>query len=538
MSSPANIRALAVLPQAPGPSTPEKKRKITPSAAQSSPKRSLILVSPTAHASIQVDSSGRLSVSPFFAPKPLFPGDGARVSQEFELPNALSHPSSGPSQEQSLAWQSRHVLLPFDLRDESLNILENKEIRNLLFNIFPGTIEVGEARCRSYLYFDVKEMPKEPWPLTVGGLPITISARNATRGRGPLFPMTLLRWGNTAISICRHLDGIHGTVSDDDLRSVAAELYHEIRARSPEVHLIEVMFTSERLFYVVLGNETDMRVARILLPGRIANCTAGYFLDRELNRPAWAQRKARRDILPQPSRGIADDTAYDVLRPGVMVCSAKKTHAHPVHLRTTSGVMVKNSIGDRFITAASHGIGEEETIFQSITVDQKRLVGKAIHEITFTDVAIVKLNDDIQFVNELFENESGTVTQMTRLLGENQGDELKMTSMVFINSPFTGSMEGSIVMKSAKIEHEPPIHPAEESLRYVLYNWIFVGQVDGSEDPVGPHVPPDGTCGSIILDDQNRAVGFFQYYIGEGRWAGFCASVNASEVVRAGYRLA
>lgn len=70
----------------------------------------------------------------------------------------------------------------------------------------------------------------------------------------------------------------------------------------------------------------------------------------------------------------------------------------------------------------------------------------------------------------------------------------------------------------------------------MVYNWMYTGQVEGAGNGIAQ--PPDGTCGSPIWDDDGIVIGFFRYHIIEGQWAGFCASVSASEVVDAGYRLA
>ena len=462
------------------------------------------------------------------------------------IPSAIK--MSTPNKKRKLApfptQSSRHVLLPFDLRNQSLDILDDNEIRALLFGIFPGTTQVSEGRFRSYLSFTVNELPKEPWPLTVGGLPITINTK--TEGRGPLSPIGRLVWGRPAISVCQQWDGRSGPISGNELRSIAAELHREIRARRPDVRLVEVMFPCDRYFCLVLGNETDINAVRANLPGKIAKLPAAYINDGQLNRPRWTQRRERQNMEPEPepepSRGIEDDTPYNVLRPGVMLRSTKsRTDAHPAELRSTSGVMVKNASGHCFMTAASHGIGQDETVFQSHPGgNQKRVLGKAIHRISLTDVAIVRLNDDIPFENELFQADQGGSTRVTRLLGENQGDSQHVGSLVVLNSPFTGKLEGCVAMLSVKIERSEqlPVQQAkeeEDEVRYISYTWIYTGQAEGAANPI---IPADGTCGSVILDEGNRAVGFFQYHINQGLFAGMCASVSADEVVRAGYRLA
>ncbi|KAH7165849.1 hypothetical protein EDB81DRAFT_265495 [Dactylonectria macrodidyma] len=441
------------------------------------------------------------------------------------------------SQESSPARISRHLPFPVDLRDESIKIIEDKEVVKQLSNIFPGTTDIAEARFRSYLNFTVKQMPKEPWPLTVGGVPITICTH--TEGRGPLFPMNHLEIGRSANSICQNLDLREATISDQGLRSVAAELYQKIRSISPDVRLIEVIFASERVFYVVVGDETKLWSARNKLPGRIANCPAGYMHDHELNRPGWVYREARRNRLPEPPRGNENDGVSNVLRPGVIINSTKDlAEDHSTEPWTTSGVMVKDSAGHQYLTVASLGLGEEENVYQSLPGNQKRRIGKVVHEVPFTDVAMVELNDNFQFINETSEN-GGTATRIARLLGENPGDDFSMSAKVLINSHLTShSLEGNMTMKSAKIERGPPTPssgPTDDPVRYVVYSWVYIGQVD---DAKGPICPPYGTCGSVILDEENLVIGFFRYCIREGRWAGFCASVSASEVVEAGYQLA
>jgi hypothetical protein len=93
-------------------------------------------------------------------------------------PTVVKSPDARPSSEKQenaqAFWHQRHVLLPFNLHDLSNDIYKG-EVSNLLYHIFPTTINVAEARWRSHLIFQVEELPESPWPLTVGGLPFTIS---------------------------------------------------------------------------------------------------------------------------------------------------------------------------------------------------------------------------------------------------------------------------------------------------------------------------------------------------------------------------
>ncbi|KAF4125978.1 hypothetical protein GMORB2_1224 [Geosmithia morbida] len=386
------------------------------------------------------------------------------------LPQPLGTPSLVKKRgiSPSAALSSPKSTFGFNLRDEKLHILNNKSVRNLLFSIFPNTTEIGEDRARPFLHFTVNELPAEPWPLTVGGIPITLST--CTAGQGFPFSTKVSRRGNTSISIGQTLDGRNGALSSEDLRTVTAELLAYINGNHLKTDLVEVMFASDRFFYVVLGNDTDMSVARSRLPGKLAKCITGYIFDHEVNRPGWARQKSRRETLPQPFRGTKDDIAYYALRPGVMISSTNyMIHTHSVDVSTTSGVMVKNASGQRFMTAASRDIGEDGAILQTFPGDWKKPLGSAVQEICFTDVAFVQLNDDVLFSNELFENDSGVTNQMTTILGENEGNGIDLDEMVFIDSPFTGEMEGTIMMKLAKLERDTSFHATDASLSYIVY---------------------------------------------------------------------
>jgi hypothetical protein len=521
MSSSPSAVALVVTPSASAPATSANKRKITPSAEQSSSKRQMIITTPS-YSHHNTAEGTDISTDPFYAPKQLFPRGTARVPHAQPLPNTnASH----------VALHTRNILLPVDLRDPKVNPL-GKDVVPMLRGIFPGTTEIVVGMGNGYVHFKVKEMPKTPWPLTVGGIPITIGTDAV--GRGPLFPRAAL--GRPSLSICNDFNGSEG-FSNIEFRRLGAAVVTEFRKNSPDIRLVEIIFTMDRAFYIIVGNESNIGPAiRNKLPGRIAGCFTGYLHDREIHRPKWVDRKAKREIEPHPVMGVVDTTAYEVVRPGVMICSkALKDHGHPATYSTTSGVLVKNVVGNRFMTAAAHGIGENETVYQPLTDGEKKVLGRTVQEISFTDVSLVALEDGVEFINENFENSSGVVPRLTRLFGENPDGALLSFTPVYLNSPYTGNMEGSLVASSLKVECHPPIHPVEEAPSYVAYDWVYTGQVEGSGDTSAQ--PPNGTCGSAIWDDDGVVIGFYHYHIADGRFAGFAISVSASEVVKAGYCL-
>lgn len=305
----------------------------------------------------------------------------------------------------------------------------------------------------------------------------------------------------------------------------------------PSVELIEIIFTCERTFFLIVENNTNIGAMKRHMPGKLASCPAGYLRDRDVRRLEWADLKAKRRIEPVLALGIVETTAYEILRPGVVIYSnASKDHAHPASLSSTSGVLVKNAAGDDFLTGPSHEIGKDKTVYQDLGTGPRRLVGKgkAVQEISFTDISLIRLSEEVVFINETFENSFGVAPKFTSLFGEDHDCALDLRFSVYLNSPFFGDMEGTIMARSIKLERSS--HPGADRLRYVAYNWAYMGQPDeGEEDKINT---PDGRCGSAIWDDEGTVVGVFHYYIASGAWAGFCVSVSAVEVVRAGYKLA
>ncbi|KAI8945585.1 hypothetical protein F4801DRAFT_567822 [Xylaria longipes] len=504
MSSPTIVK-FPVSPTGSSPRTPSNKRRVTPSAEQSSPRRALIVT--TANRG-PLASQGKLFLKPFSAPKQLF---------------SHAHPSSRGQEDAKATWHQRHVLLPFNLRNLK-NDIHRGEVRDLLYHIFPKTTNVTEARWRSHLIFQVKELPESPWPLTVGGVPFTITSHD-NKGRALIFPRQIL--GNFEISICQHGYKVE-EFSDKELRKLGANVHSWFKKNLPETRMIELMLTSERTIYIVLEDHVNVSSLRVTLPGKIARCPVGYLTNRELHRPLWADLPAKRQVEPQPISGVIDNTVYDILRPGVLISSKMlKELGHPAVFSTTSGILVQNNSGNCFITVASHGIGDDGYIWQGD--HPGRSIGESVLEISFTDISLVKLKNDITFVNETFENNSGDSPSFTRLA---TSEDRFMFDDCFLNSPYTGNMEASIVSKSVKLQAST--HPTEDELRYVIYNWCYMGQTEGNEDRVRP---PDGTCGSAIWDDNGVITGFYHYYIQKGPWNGFSASVSASELVEAGYTL-
>ncbi|KAK0709346.1 hypothetical protein B0T26DRAFT_805084 [Lasiosphaeria miniovina] len=457
----SSLIGLSVTPSGSGslaPSTPGSKRKISPSAETSSPKHISVLVTPSKQPS-NVSPGAAFSTQPLFAPKQLFPHGEAKIARQY----THSHPPPPPWRqdgEKDAIWHKKHVLLLYNLRDLSINI-HTEEIQKLLCSIFPGAYNV--ARARSHLIFQLSRWPSPPWPLTVGGLPITLVIRDVltAEGRAFIFPRQI--FGNGSIPICSEAHYTNAaTFSDALLCRLRSDINaYFLKHAPPGVRMLELIHTCERAFYVVLDDH----------PG-----------------------------------------------------------APPAVFSTTSGVLVQNAAGDTFMTSASHGIGEGGTVWHADRPD--RTISETVVEIPFTDVSLLKLKDDVVFVNKIFETDAGAVPQFTRL--KTSTDELSYGSLCYLNSPYTGNMDAVLVANSIRYFETSP-YLTESQLAYNLYNWSYTGQKEGNE---GKFQPPDGTCGSVIWNDEGVITGFYHYHIEDGPWAGFALSASASAVVDAGYSLA
>ncbi|KAK0727804.1 hypothetical protein B0T26DRAFT_766477 [Lasiosphaeria miniovina] len=382
----------------------------------------------------------------------------------------------------------------------------------------------------SHLIFQLSRWPSPPWPLTVGGLPITLVVEDVltAEGRAFIFPRQI--FGNGTISICSEAHYTNAaTFSDVLLCRLGSDVNaYFLKHAPPGVRMLELIHTCERAFYVVLDDH--VKIPAKWMPGKIANRFVGYIHNQELRRPSWADLPAKREIQPQPMTGVINDTTYDVLRPGVLIRSKMlQDHAHPAVFSTTSGVLVQNVVGDTFITSASHRIGEGEMVWHANRPD--RIIGEAVVEISGTDVSLLKLKDDVVFINQTFETDAGAVPEFTRL--KTSTEELPLGSLCYLNSLYTGNMEAVLLASIRYFKTSPYL--AESQLAYNIYNWSYTGQEEGNE---GKLRPPDGTCGSVIWNDEGVITGFYHYHIEDGPWAGFALSASASAVVDAGYSLA
>ena len=89
--------------------------------------------------------------------------------------------------------------------------------------------------------------------------------------------------------------------------------------------------------------------------------------------------------------------------------------------------------------------------------------------------------------------------------------------IISMDNPYSGFCEGQIIALGAKM--------ADSGTRYIAHTWLILH--NGEE-------VMDESCGSAILDEQNKVVGFFRFKSNDGT-DGF--AVSATELREAGYEI-
>jgi hypothetical protein len=93
-------------------------------------------------------------------------------------------------------------------------------------------------------------------------------------------------------------------------------------------------------------------------------------------------------------------------------------------------------------------------------------------EITHTDVAMVKMHDDVLFVNETFESslEGIRPTQLQILVTV---DSLMPGNSVYMNSPFVGYSEGVCGPHTRnRIPHDDP--SSQPTFEWIKTHWCYI----------------------------------------------------------------
>ncbi|KAJ5609271.1 hypothetical protein N7528_009838 [Penicillium herquei] len=425
------------------------------------------------------------------------------------------HPRMKPEFEASLtdggnAPFPRQIILPFDLRQNPSKFLEPGS-RQLLLDVFPHIQNVEFDERVLVYHFD--QLPSKPWPKKIAGVPCFLTAD--PNERGPMIPIQHQSHSN--INLSNQLDLRDNEAAMGLIFDLVRDFFNKV-----EIPITEIQFWGH-IIIIVLENEGEKDKTLKAVPKSIAKCKCFYLFESIMGRP--------RNLSARPLKEASiekDDSTYQTMRPGVMISSGK----HPIEgheMLTSSGVLVKDRIGNEYMTVAAHG-------FPGYPFDGNvyhphfpgTVVGEVIMEISHTDVALVKLTEGIEFINEPFENTLVPIPPF-KLAEFARAVETRIGDNVFLDSPFSGFVEGTRGAHSLlRIPSDNPHGPEQI---WIKYKWDYMGQ--GSNESM-----VDGVCGSAIWDEKHRVLGFFQYAPKSGSFVDWCYSISADHLLDQGYKMA
>lgn len=398
---------------------------------------------------------------------------------------------------------SRHVTFDFSLVENGKTRQPSDKESDTLSGLFPGTFSVGEAY--GFLVIRVHNLPPRPWPLTAAGLPLYIT----TDPSG--FPWIRGDMGR-APGVLAHLNARDG-VTDSIFDAVLDFLDTKTGVRASCVVYVNGGWR------ITVPDETDISN----LP--LAMCRRGcfYVSDSQINIPPLAAFR-----LKEPSPVQRDDSAYDVLKPGVMLSCGhfpgdKESLVPPrAELLTSSGIRVRDATGNYFVTVAGHGfpLGEERVYHP--TSAHLPSIGQVVSRLGGTDIALMKLDDGFSFVNETFDVKEVAKVPISRIMNE----KTRFGDIVSMNNPFTGYIVGSMLYEARqRIPTDEEKHPH----LWARCNFLWLGEdcPDYAE----------GSCGSPILNEDHEVVAFFRFVVREGTERGVAVAVSAKELLNFGFNV-
>ncbi|KAJ0141826.1 Uncharacterized protein HZ326_15349 [Fusarium oxysporum f. sp. albedinis] len=348
---------------------------------------------------------------------------------------------------------------------------------------------VTHIECSPYWYrFFVKSFPSRPWPLTINERPFTIASKTTedllltpiegkrherTRGRISLFqhiepqvPNTDIFAGNQNLHICVNIDARQDRFPETSLRAMVQD----------------VMLTMDERIVVSLGWEIDLKSKANQLPGYIACCEVVDTGVDDTSHERWSHWGSRQ-LTDHPWPGHVSELP---LFPGTK-------------LRGSKGVGNLRGKGDtpRFAVTVSTRIVHPGDVVGMREFFLQNRIGIAVDVVPGTDVALVKLDEAINY-----KNQHGTMS-FARLLGEDPDDALPWDTIVSLATRWLPFTKGIIVAKSVRVVR-PNLTPGDK----------MVGAAAKNET---------GVVTGLLHSNKH------------GLWAGYSVMSSANELVDAGY---
>ncbi|KAL2823412.1 hypothetical protein BDW59DRAFT_98686 [Aspergillus cavernicola] len=506
----STLSSAEVMLVSPQQASSPKKRRITPSP-ESSVSKKLLIISPIT----QVQPQPLVAPSSFSngLVANLFPRNGAII--ELRRPLCLQHAHPDPRPQLPETPQpdlpvSRQIIFDFDLRTTPSKFLEH-DGNKLLLEVFPGAHRV-EFDDRVLVYH-FKKLPSKPWPKKIAGVPCYLTDNE--NDFGPSIPIH--RRSLSRIAVSDHLNLRDNEAAVDLVFNLVKDFFVD-----KSISITEIQFWGH-VVIIVLEDANEDNLSRV--PCSVAQCNCFYLFEQEMCRPRSLSALRRQAI--SVSGGQIDNSQYEVMRPGVILSSGK----HPeegIEILTSSGVLIKDNFGAKFMTVAAHGFPGppfDGQVYHPSHAGTR--IGEVIMELTHTDISLVKLDEGMEFNNEPFENTIIPAPPF-KFAGFSRAAETRIGDHIFLDSPFAGFLEGTKL--SHALLRVPSDDPLEPEQTWIRCQWDYMGQ--GSSEAI-----VDGICGSPIWGRNHEVIGFFRYAPTSGVFVDCCLVVAADHLLDKGYSM-
>lgn len=198
-----------------------------------------------------------------------------------------------------------------------------------------------------FLVFCLKTLPPKPWPVTIAGVPSYLTTDPNDGGPSP----PIKRASKTILRISPDIDGNYHPEKMDDIFELVKKFFLQAK-----ISITEIQYWNNFLVIALEYENTDLTK----VPSAIARCCCFYLFESEMGRPIQYPTKR----IQEPTDNVVDNSQYDILRPGIMLSSGKDETG--MEILTTSGALVQDSLGDQYMTVASHGFLHTDRVFHPL----------------------------------------------------------------------------------------------------------------------------------------------------------------------------
>ncbi|PKY01369.1 hypothetical protein P168DRAFT_320964 [Aspergillus campestris IBT 28561] len=432
------------------------------------------------------------------------------ISERRHLKPVTDILSSSVSNPEAYSLASRHVILPFDIHQDPAQF-HDKSNYDLLFNLFPGVQAIGFDDYT--LTFRFLELPAQPWPKTVAGVPSYLTAD--PNDQGPTGPLG--HWSRSRISLQGDLD----LRRNDAAVGLIFDLVRDFCSGN-QIAINEIQFWGSFVIIVLDHDSDDVLDA---VPGSVARCPCFYLFEAEVWKDCGSHVLRAKPTLPSHH---VDDTKYQTLRPGVMI-SAGKPRGQDDEILSSSGILVKDKHGRGYMTAAAHAFpdGDFDTLVYHPRFSDTPL-GRIETIETNTDIALIRLARDVHYVNEPFENTVNPgppvkFKEFARAASTRLGESCRM------DTPSSGYVEGT--KRVHAIRKLPRVCAYETKDTWIPADWLYMGQ--GSSMALSSE-----GAGSVVWNTDHQVTGFFRYAPQSGIFKDYAQVIAADNLIDDGYTIA